>query len=108
MNDCVEIGNEWEPEWEVECNLGAELTIESGFALEAETELTGDDSEIHLIVGDLVEESEADNTEYDFGMEFSGKETSFVYVGPLLPEVDATWSTDAWFRDDGWFDSEGW
>lgn len=108
MTDSIEIGNESELDWGVECGLDMGLAFEACFELEEEPLTATDDSEIHLIVGDLVEEPEAGGMEYDFGMEFAGAETAFVYVGPELPGVDATWSTDAWFRSDGWFDSEGW
>ena len=108
MTDCIEIGTEpWQSEVLIGEDTDMELIIESGFGIEIEAE-SMDDSEIHLIVGDIVEESAADETEYDFGMEFSNAERAYVYVGPELPSVDAEWSTDAWFREDGWFDSEGW
>ncbi len=108
MNDCIEIGTEW-PQSEIVIaeGLDMELTIESGFDVMVEAEF-GDESEIHLIVGDIVEESVAEETEYDFDMEFASAETNYVYVGPALPAVEVEWSTDAWFRSDGWFRSEAW
>lgn len=108
MTDCIEIGNDSELDWGVECDLELGLTFEACFELEEEPLESSDDSEVHLILGDLVEEQAAEETEYDFGMEFSGMETALVYVGPALPAVEATWSTDAWFHSDGWFPSEGW
>lgn len=108
MNDCIEIGTEWEQSGiEIDDGFDMELSVESGFDVEVEAEYE-DDSEIHLIVGDIVEETTADEAAYDFGMEFTNAETAYVYVGPGLPTVEVEWSTDAWFREDGWFDSEGW
>ena len=108
MTDCIEIGNKpWQSEVLIGEDTDMELTIESGFGIEIEAEFT-DDSELHLIVGDIVEESVADETEYDFGMEFSTAETAFIYVGPALPNVEVEWSTDAWFHSDAWFISEAW
>lgn len=107
MNDCIEIGTEW-PQSAIELDgYDMELTVESGFDIMVEAEFDND-SEIHLIIGDIVHESKADETEYDFEMEFSSAESNYVYVGPALPAVEVEWSTDAWFRSDGWFRSEAW
>lgn len=108
MTDCIEIGTNWEdPAIVLDDGYDMELTVESGFDVMVEAEFDND-SEVHLIIGDIVEESKAEDAEYDFGMEFSSAESNYVYVGPELPAVDVEWSTDAWFRDDGWFDDEGW
>lgn len=108
MIDCIEIEtNPWQSEIEIGEDIDMEMSIEAGCSFEVEADLS-DESETHLLLGDIVEESVADETEYDFGMEFSNAERAYVYVGPELPSVDAEWSTDAWFREDGWFDSEGW
>lgn len=104
MTDCIEIGTDWEPGIELDDGYGMEIEVESGFGIEVETE-TVDESEVHLVIGDIVEEDLADDTPYDFGMEFTNTELVFVYAGPELPDES---STDAWFRGDGWFDSEGW
>lgn len=108
MTDAIEIGTDWaESGIVLDEGFDMELTVESGFDVLIEAEYQ-DESEIHLIIGDIVEESAEEQTAYDFGMEFSDPDTFFIYVGPELPAVDASWSTDAWFLDDGWFDSEGW
>ena len=108
MIDCIEIeANPWQNEIEIGEATALELTVESGFGIELEAE-PSDGSEIHLIIADIVDESEADSTEYDFETEFSSAPMTLVYVGPVLPTVDVEWSTDAWFRDDGWFNSEAW
>lgn len=107
MTDAIEIGTHWEADIDVDGGFGMELTVESGFDVTVEAEFD-DGSEVHLIVGDIVEESAADYTEYDFGMEFAGVANNYVYVGPALPDVEVSWSTDAWFREDGWFRSEAW
>ena len=108
MNDLIEIGTGLPRVGiELEDSFEMELSFESGFDITVEAEFDNE-SEIHLIVGDIVEESLADNTEYDFEMEFSGAGTNYVYVGPALPAVEVEWSTDAWFRSDGWFRSEAW
>ena len=107
MTDAIEIGTNWEAGIVVDDDFDMELTVESGFDVMVEAEFD-DNSEVHLIIGDIVEESNADETEYDFDMEFAGAVNNYVYVGPALPDIDVEWSTDAWFRNDGWFDSEGW
>ncbi|MBQ8959403.1 MAG: hypothetical protein IJ057_13045 [Bacteroidales bacterium] len=108
MTDTIEIGTHWEDSGIVlDDGFDLEMTVESGFDIMVEAEFD-DESEVHLIVGDIVDESVAAETEYDFGMEFSNAERAYVYVGPDLPAVEVEWSTDAWFRSDGWFDSEGW
>lgn len=108
MEDCIVIENEWTLGGiEVEDDFDFGLTVESGFDISVEAEFD-DESEIHLVMGEIVEKSKAEETEYDSEMMFSGGEANYVYVGPQLPAVDAEWSTDAWFRNDGWFDSEGW
>lgn len=107
MNDCIDIGTWEEAGIEIDDGLEMGVSVEGGFDIMVEV-VADDESEIHLIVGDIVEESAEEQTAYDFGMEFSDPDTFFVYVGPELPAVDASWSTDAWFLDDGWFDSEGW
>ena len=108
MTDAIEIGTDCgESGIVLDGGFDMELTIESGFDVLIETECV-DESEIHLIIGDIVEESLASNTEYDFEMEFADTQTAFVYVGPDLAEVDVGWNTDAWFISDGWFESEGW
>ena len=108
MTDTIEIGtNCVESGIVLDEGFDMELTVESGFDVLIEAEYQ-DESEIHLIIGDIVEESLADNTEYDFEMEFADTQTAFVYVGPDLAEVDVGWNTDAWFRSDGWFEDEGW
>lgn len=108
MTDAIEIGTDWEESGIVlDDGFDMELTVESGFDVLIETECV-DESEIHLIIGDIVEESLADNTEYDFEMEFADMQTAFVYVGPDLAEVDVGWSNDAWFHSEGWFRSEAW
>jgi hypothetical protein len=108
MNDCIEIGTDW-PQFGIVIDDGfdMELTVESGFDIMVKSEFEND-SEIHIIMGDIVHESKADETEYDFEMEFSDADTSFIYVGPALPEVEVTWNSDAWFHSDGWFESEAW
>lgn len=109
MNDgCIEIGVEWMQDGIIlDDGFDIEISFESDFDVELETE-DGDGSEIHLVVGEIVEESLSEETEYDFAMEFASADTSFVYVGPALPAVEVEWSTDAWFRNDGWFRSEAW
>lgn len=108
MEDCIVIENEWtQGEIKVEDDFNFEIKVESGFDILVEPEFD-DESEIHLVMGEIVEKSKAEETEYDSEMMFSGGEANYVYVGPQLPAVDAEWSTDAWFREDGWFDSEGW
>ena len=108
MTDCIEIEtNPWQSEIEIGEDIDLEVSVEADFSVEVEAELS-DESETHLLLGDIVDEFEADGTEYDFCMEFSNAERAYVYVGPELPAVDVEWSTDAWFRDDGWFDDEGW
>ena len=108
MTDTIEIGTDWGASAIVlDDGYDMELTVESGFDIMVEAEFDND-SEVHLIIGDIVEESKAGETEYDFGMEFAGAVNNYVYVGPALPDIDVEWSTDAWFRNDGWFDSEGW
>ena len=109
MNDgCIEIGTEWVQDGIVlDDGFGFEVSVESGLDVELEAE-DGDGSEIHLVIGQIVEESVAGQTDYDFAMEFASAGTSFVYVGPSLPAVEVEWSTDAWFLPDGWFRSEAW
>lgn len=107
MTDAIEIGTIWEAGIVVDDDFDMELTVESGFDVMVEAEFD-DNSEVHLIIGDIVEESKAKETEFDFGMEFADTQTSFVFVGPELPDVEVSWSTDAWFRSEGWFRSEAW
>lgn len=107
MTDAIEIGTIWEVGIVVVDDFDMELTVESGFDVMVEAEFD-DNSEVHLIIGDIVEESKAKETEFDFGMEFADTQTSFVFVGPELPDVEVSWSTDAWFRSEGWFRSEAW
>ena len=107
MTDAIEIGTIWEAGIVVDDDFDMELTVESGFDVMVEAEFD-DTSEVHLIIGDIVEESKAKETEFDFGMEFADTQTSFVFVGPELPDVEVSWSTDAWFRSEGWFRSEAW
>lgn len=107
MTDAIEIGTIWEAGIVVVDDFDMELTVESGFDVMVEAEFD-DNSEVHLIIGDIVEESKAKETEFDFGMEFADTQTSFVFVGPELPDVEVSWSTDAWFRSEGWFRSEAW
>lgn len=107
MTDAIEIGTIWEAGIVVVDDFDMELTVESGFDVMVEAEFD-DNSEVHLIIGDIVEESKAKETEFDFGMEFAETQTSFVFVGPELPDVEVSWSTDAWFRSEGWFRSEAW
>ena len=108
MIDCIEIEtNPWQNEIEIGEAEALELTIESGFDIELEAE-PSDGSEIHLVIADIVDESEADNTAYDFETEFSAAPMTLVYVGPVLPTVEVEWSTDAWFHSDAWFRSEAW
>ena len=107
-DDCIEIGLDClQGGIVLDDGLGFEITLESGFDVEMSAE-DGDESEIHMVVGEIVEESIADETNYDFAMEFASADTSFVYVGPTLPAVEVEWSTDAWFRNDGWFCGEAW
>lgn len=107
MTDAIEIGTIWEAGIVVDDDFDMELTVESGFDVMVEAEFD-DNSEVHLIIGDIVEESNAAETEYDFDMEFAGAVNNYVYVGPALPDIDVEWSSDAWFRNDGWFESDGW
>lgn len=108
MTDTIEIGTDWaESGIVLDEGFDMELTVESGFDVLIEAEYQ-DESEIHLIIGDIVAESVSANTEYDFEMEFADTQTAFVYVGPDLAEVDVGWSNDAWFRSEGWFRSEAW
>jgi hypothetical protein len=107
MTDAIEIGTIWEAGIVVVDDFDMELTVESGFDVMVETEFD-DNSEVHLIIGDIVEESNAAETEYDFDMEFASAVNNYVYVGPALPDIDVEWSSDAWFRNDGWFESDGW
>lgn len=108
MNDVIEIGNDWKQRGIVlDEGFDMELSVESGYDIQVEAEYDGQ-SEVHLIIGDIVEESKAKETEFDFGMEFADTQTSFVFVGPELPDVEVSWSTDAWFRSEGWFRSEAW
>jgi len=107
MNDCIEIGTWEEGGIEIDDGLEMGVSVEGGFDIIVEA-VADDESEIHLIVGDIVEESAEEQTAYDFGMEFSDPDTFFIYVGPELPEVDVGWSNDAWFRSEGWFRSEAW
>lgn len=108
MIDCIEIETSpWQNEIEIGEAAEMEMTLESGLCIDVEAE-PSDGSEIHLILADIVDEVEADETPYDFEMEFSEAPLSLVYVGPVLPAVEVEWSTDAWFRSDGWFGSEAW
>ena len=107
MTDAIEIGTIWEAGIVVDDDFDMELTVESGFDVMVEAEFD-DNSEVHLIIGNIVEESNAAETEYDFDMEFAGAVNNYVYVGPALPDIDVEWSSDAWFRTDGWFRSEAW
>lgn len=107
MTDAIEIGTIWEAGIVVVDDFDMELTVESGFDVMVEAEFD-DTSEVHLIIGDIVEESNAADTEYDFDMEFASAVNNYVYVGPALPDIDVEWSSDAWFRNDGWFESDGW
>lgn len=108
MTDAIVIGTDWSASGIViDDGFDMEISVESGFDVMVEVECA-DESEIHLIVGDIVEESKAEDTEYDFEMEFADTQTAFVYVGPDLAEVDVGWSNDAWFHSDGWFEDEGW
>ena len=107
MTDAIEIGTIWEAGIVVDDGFDMEMTVESGFDVMVETEFD-DSSEVHLVIGDIVEESKADETQYDFDMEFASVVNNYVYVGPALPDIDVEWSTDAWFRTDGWFQSEAW
>ena len=66
MIDCIEIeANPWQNEIEIGEATALDLTVESGFDIELEAE-PSDGSEIHLVIADIVDESEADNTAYDF------------------------------------------
>lgn len=65
-------------------------------------------SEVHLVDGDIVLESEESAKEYDQQMDFGGTELDFVYVGPPLPASDMEWTTYAWFRSERWSRSESW
>lgn len=108
MNDCIEIGTDWiEAGIEIDGGFDNGVSFEGGFDIMLEA-MAGDESEIHLIVGDIVEEALEEQIPYDFDMEFSDPDSFFVYVGPELPAVEVEWSTDAWFRSDGWFRSEAW
>ncbi len=107
MTDAIEIGTCWDDGIVVGDGYDMELDVESGFDVVVEAECD-DESEVHLVIGDIVEESKAADTEYDFDMLFADVVNNYVYVGPALPDIEVEWSTDAWFRTDAWFHSEAW
>ena len=65
MEDCIVIENEWtQGEIKVEDDFNFEIKVESGFDILVEPEFD-DESEIHLVMGEIVEKSKAEETEYD-------------------------------------------
>ena len=107
MNSCNEIEVADSPLFEVDFEGGSplEVAVGSGFSVECvETEMPL--AEVSLIDGGIIPEGET--MEWEHTIDFCIGEWVFVYVGPALADIDATWATDAWFRTDGWFRSEAW
>lgn len=82
-----------------------EIALDSGYGLEY-SEVVIDLAEVGLIDGGIIPEGET--LVWEQVLEFSCASMVFVYVGPTLVDIDATWSTSAWFRTEGWFRSESW
>lgn len=85
-----------------------DIEADEGFSLDGIYVDAHTSGQVSIEVAAIVPEEQEETAVTVEEMDFGGMEMGFVYVGSALPELEVTWSTDAWFHSDGWFHSEAW